>query len=263
MKKKWINEAKEIIGGLIFFAGCALVDMLFVSSPADGVQQAWVPVAMLALSAASMIGGAISNVNAKKEQEKLLKEERARLAQEKREHQAWYDREYYQNPMETEEAKAAQATAREYLDDENKKADSRAAMTGASDEARVAQRGESQKAWTNMVRGITAKATDYKRALNSQYWNGKQGFSAQESGLASQQMGMEQERAASGTAMIGNGLQLGGSAIMGMQGGGTNKTLDVPAKIASKSAGVSALAGNSIPTTPPEKLRNHVASGWS
>jgi len=181
----------------------------------------WAPIVSAAMGAGSMIYGAISNASAKNKQRSIQEAEQARLEREKREHQEWYEREYYQNLLDTDEAKAAQAQASEYLAEENKKADAQAAMTGASDEARIARRGESQKAWTGLVRGLSAKGTDYKRALNSQYMQGKLGYSAQASGLAGQQMAMEQERANSGTAMIGNGMMLGGSAIMGM-GSGSN-----------------------------------------
>jgi hypothetical protein len=119
----------------------------------------------------------------KQEQQRIIDEQRrlqgesakenARLSNENTENKAWYDKEYYSNPLQTEEAQAALTSTREYLDEQNKIADSRAAITGGTAESRIAQRGQSAKAMGQLTRDLAAKGTAYKQSVQGQYWANK------------------------------------------------------------------------------------------
>lgn len=154
---------------------------------------------MVPIVAAALISAAVSAVSAgvgmwksykakkaqtaeldaqKAEQEK----EKAKLAQQEAEQKSWYLSERNTPTMEREENRAAMSAATEAAEEQNRKAESRAAIMGGSSEAAVAQRASNMKIIGGMARDIAAAGTRYRQQLDSQY----HGMTAQNAALRAQ-----------------------------------------------------------------------------
>lgn len=116
---------------------------------------------------ASGIYGGIKSAKAAKEQQRLIDEQ-------ERKNDAWYNRNYYQNYLDSTEAQAAMKRVENTLKKQNQEARATAAITGATPEAAVAQQQENNEILDNTATGLAAQATARKAnvdAINMQNQN--------------------------------------------------------------------------------------------
>jgi hypothetical protein len=148
-------------------------------------------------SAASAGYGIFSSAQAKRDQEEELarqeaaiRKENERIAKQEAEQKAWYQRERNMPTLEREENRAAMGAAHDAVKEQNRIADSRAAIMGASSEAKAAQRANGLKIISGLARDISAAGTRYKQQLDSSYY-----------GLAAQNNALRAQNAANATSL--------------------------------------------------------------
>jgi hypothetical protein len=110
--------------------------------------------------------------------------------------------------VDTPEAQAAINTAKENADAQARRNESRAALTGASHEAKLAAAGTANKAYTDTVRAIAAGATRYKNNLK-----------ARKDAVMNNQAGIYNNQAESGNNMMTSGLNTTSSGVQTLAAG--------------------------------------------
>jgi hypothetical protein len=148
---------------------------------------------------ASGIAGGIKSAKAAKEQQRLIDEQ-------ERKNDAWYNRNYYQNYLDSTEAQAAMKRVENTLKKQNQEARATAAITGATPEAAVAQQQANNEILDNTATGLAAQATARKSqvdAVNQQ----------NESNITQARIGQSQIKEQGNAQLMENGLGLIGSAL--------------------------------------------------
>lgn len=168
----------------------------------------WAPY-LLAGSAAISLGGNFLAGRDRKRQEERLKREQDKLT-------AMFNKEYYSNPLDTKYGKTALGKIRDMYKDQSKRDESTAAVTGASDEVKVAAKGERAKGVSTAITNLTAFGEQKKDRLLSDYWNKKM--------IINQQLGnIDAQKAQSRLNVVNNLWGATSSLIsMGLLGKGSN-----------------------------------------
>lgn len=148
---------------------------------------------------ASGIFGGIKSAKAAREQQRLINEQESK-------NNAWYNRNYYQNYMESAEAQAAMKRVEKTLKKQNQEARATAAVMGSTPEAAVAQQQANNEILDNTATGLAAQATQRKMqvdAANQQNQNA----------ILNARLGQSQMNEQGGAQLMSNGLGLIGSAF--------------------------------------------------
>ena len=148
---------------------------------------------------ASGIFGGIKSAKAAREQQRLINEQESK-------NNAWYNRNYYQNYMESAEAQAAMKRVENTLKKQNQEARATAAVMGSTPEASVAQQQANNEILDNTATGLAAQATQRKTqvdAANQQNQNA----------ILNARLGQSQMNEQGGAQLMSNGLGLIGSAF--------------------------------------------------
>lgn len=148
---------------------------------------------------ASGIFGGIKSAKAAREQQRLINEQESK-------NNAWYNRNYYQNYMESAEAQAAMKRVENTLKKQNQEARATAAVMGSTPEAAVAQQQTNNEILDNAATGLAAQATQRKTqvdAANQQNQNA----------ILNARLGQSQMNEQGGAQLMSNGLGLIGSAF--------------------------------------------------
>lgn len=148
---------------------------------------------------ASGIFGGIKSAKAAREQQRLINEQESK-------NNAWYNRNYYQNYMESAEAQAAMKRVENTLKKQNQEARATAAVMGSTPEAAVAQQQANNEILDNTATGLAAQATQRKMqvdAANQQNQNA----------ILNARLGQSQTTERGGAQLMSNGLGLIGSAF--------------------------------------------------
>lgn len=148
---------------------------------------------------ASGIFGGIKSAKAAREQQRLINEQESK-------NNAWYNRNYYQNYMESAEAQAAMMRVENTLKKQNQEARATAAVMGSTPEAAVAQQQANNEILDNTATGLAAQATQRKMqvdAANQQNQNA----------ILNARLGQSQMNEQGGAQLMSNGLGLIGSAF--------------------------------------------------
>lgn len=148
---------------------------------------------------ASGIFGGIKSAKAAREQQRLINEQESK-------NNAWYNRNYYQNYMESAEAQAAMKRVENTLKKQNQEARATAAVMGSTPEASVAQQQANNEMLDNTATGLAAQATQRKMqvdAANQQNQNA----------ILNARLGQSQMNEQGGAQLMSNGLGLIGSAF--------------------------------------------------
>lgn len=148
---------------------------------------------------ASGIFGGIKSAKAAREQQRLINEQESK-------NNAWYNRNYYQNYMESAEAQAAMKRVENTLKKQNQEARATAAVMGSTPEASVAQQQANNEILDNTATGLAAQATQRKMqvdAANQQNQNA----------ILNARLGQSQMNEQGGAQLMSNGLGLIGSAF--------------------------------------------------
>lgn len=109
---------------------------------------------------ASGIAGGIKSAKAAKEQQRLINEQESK-------NNAWYNRNYYQNYMDSTEAQAAMKRVENTLKKQNQEARATAVVTGATPEAAVAQQQANNEILDETATGLAAQATARKAQVEA------------------------------------------------------------------------------------------------
>lgn len=148
---------------------------------------------------ASGIFGGIKSAKAAREQQRLINDQESK-------NNAWYNRNYYQNYMESAEAQAAMKRVENTLKKQNQEARATAAVMGSTPEAAVAQQQANNEILDNTATGLAAQATQRKMqvdAANQQNQNA----------ILNARLGQSQLNEQGGAQLMSNGLGLIGSAF--------------------------------------------------
>lgn len=148
---------------------------------------------------ASGIFGGIKSAKAAREQQRLINEQESK-------NNAWYNRNYYQNYMESAEAQAAMKRVENTLKKQNQEARATAAVMGSTPEAAAAQQQANNEILDNTATGLAAQATQRKMqvdAANQQNQNA----------ILNARVGQSQMNEQGGAQLMSNGLGLIGSAL--------------------------------------------------
>lgn len=148
---------------------------------------------------ASGIFGGIKSAAAARVQQRLINEQESK-------NNAWYNRNYYQNYMESSEAQAAMKRVENTLKKQNQEARATAAVMGSTPEAAVAQQQANNEILDNTATGLAAQATQRKTqvdAANQQNQNA----------ILNARLGQSQINEQGGAQLMSNGLGLIGSAF--------------------------------------------------
>ena len=142
------------------------------------------------------------NIKAGKESRAMNK----MIKRKKRDLDSYYKGELAKNTLDTEFAKSSMKKIREQLDERRKRSDSTAAITGASDEAKVAEKANDSKSISDAVTSLAQYGSQRKDALRREYMGRKDE-------LFAARMGVSQGRVQSALNLSNNGWNAIGSAI--------------------------------------------------
>ena len=148
---------------------------------------------------ASGIFGGIKSAKEAKKQQALINE------QEKKNNE-WYNRNYYQNYMDTTEAQAAMKRVENTLRRQNEQARATQTVMGGTPELAVAQQQANNEALADTATGLAAQSTARKAqvdAINIQNQNN----------ITQQRIGQSQATEAGNANLMSSGLGIIGSAL--------------------------------------------------
>jgi hypothetical protein len=154
------------------------------------------------MGAGQAIYGASQNSKARRAQQRLIDEQKAE-----------YEKERNTAYVDTPEAQGVLNAAKEQMEEQARRDEGIAAMTGQTHEAKLAARDRANKAYANIVRQVASGANRYRENLRNWY-----------RGITGSQMGLYEQQAASGSAMIGSGINTAMSGAQTMVGGLTKTT---------------------------------------
>lgn len=194
----------------------------------------WVAIAGLALAAASSILGGVSSAEKNAQARKELRK------RENREN-AWYQRSYNEDYIDTKAGQAALNEAKEYARDYTKKAEGAAAVTGGTDAATAAAKQAGNKMVADTIRNVSAQDTARKDSLDRLHQKSQDTFSKQEQAYRQQQAANIANTAAqtSNVLMQGAAMAEGGAdtkAAAGLKGSSNGSTVAKPTEISGSSA---------------------------
>lgn len=183
----------------------------------------------------AIIGAAIGlgtsiygNIKAGKESEEMNQ----MINRKERDLDSYYKGELSKNTLDTEYAKSAMKKIREQLDERRKRSDSTAAITGASDEAKVAEKANDSKSISDAVTSLAQYGSKRKDALRRDYMGRKDG-------IFSARMGMSQGRQQSAMNLSNNGWNSIGTFINAFGVDGKGKTPTTPVQTPSTETAMS------------------------
>lgn len=150
------------------------------------------------------IMGGIKSSKAAKAQQKLIDQQRAK-------NDAWYNRNYYQNYLDSKEAQSAIKRVEDTMRRRKQEAQATAAVTGGTQEAVLAQEENDQKLMGDVVGNLATRGDAIKRQVDAQ----KQ---AMDNDIMGQQMKQYQMNEAGGSALMAAGLGMVDDAISALDG---------------------------------------------
>lgn len=169
----------------------------------------------IVLGALSAAGGLYSALSGKSAARKAAREQKRLMAQDRARNDAWYQRNYYQDYLNSVEAQNAIKQVKDAWAERTQEARARQAITGGTPEQAVAVAEAGGEAMGNTVAGLAAQGSAIKRQVDAQKMQMDANASAQEAQIAQakQQAGMNlgdngMGLLASGLTSLGDSLQL-------------------------------------------------------
>lgn len=114
------------------------------------------------LSIGGSIAGGIAGANAASKQRRMLQEQ-------KQENQAWYDKNYYQDPTQRADAQAAISRMKDVMQQRTQRAAGTAAVTGATEETVAAEKAAQNNALAEVTSNIAANNEQRKDQIEQTY----------------------------------------------------------------------------------------------
>lgn len=187
-------------------------------------------------SAASGVAGAIFG---SKEQREAAREQRRLLAEQRARNEAWYNRNYYEDYLNSVGAQNAMKRVRDWWSKENRQARARAAVSGGTPEQAAAVAEAGGRAMADTMGNLAAQGEANKRAVDAQKAQMDANVAAQEAAIAD-------ARQQAGANLLSNGINLAVS--------GANAAMEQGLKVPNSIKGAEGMQ-----LTEEEKLR--VANG--
>ncbi len=149
-------------------------------------------------SAASGVAGAIFG---SKEQREAAREQRRLLAEQRARNEAWYNRNYYEDYLNSVGAQNAMKRVRDWWSKENRQARARAAVSGGTPEQAAAVAEAGGRAMADTMGNLAAQGEANKRAVDAQKAQMDANVAAQEAAIAD-------ARQQAGANLLSNGINL-------------------------------------------------------
>lgn len=130
-----------------------------------------------AMKAAGAIAGGIAA-------SKAAREQNARLEQQARENQDWYDRRYNEDATQRADAQRLITMTEESIKNRNRQAAGTAAVMGGTTESVAAAKAANNAALTDTISTIAADAANRKDAIEQQYMANKANIVAQQNAIS-------------------------------------------------------------------------------
>jgi len=161
-------------------------------------------------SLANGIYGMFKSADAVKKQKRLINQQEAK-------NNAWYERNYYQNYLDSSESKAAIKRVEDTMRRRNQEAQATAAVTGGTQENVLAQQANDQQLMSDTVANLAARSDAKKEQVDAVNNQNQQNILGQKMAQASS----DEE----GTAQMGNNsLGLISQALQGVKWGKSGKS---------------------------------------
>lgn len=154
----------------------------------------------------AVLGGLAALYGAHKDA-KSAKEQEAELARERAASEAWYNRNYYQDYLNTVEAQNALKRVRNAWDERTRQERARQAITGGTAEQTQAVAEAGGEAMGETVGNLAAQGQQNKAAIDAQKLAMDTNLSQQAAQIAEQRQAAAQQLMAGGASMITSGLQ--------------------------------------------------------
>lgn len=183
------------------------------------------------IGAAAGLGSTIYGVV---QQRKAARKQEQELAKQRAANEAWYNRSYYQDYMNTVEAQNAVKRYRDAWAEQAQQARARQAITGGTPEQAQAVAEAGGEAMGDMMGNLAAQGQQNRQAIDAQKL-------AVDTNVSQQQMAIEEQRQQAAANLVNNGINVATSALQSM---------DPKAKVAS-----------SLPSIPGQADMSHVKPG--
>lgn len=145
--------------------------------------------------AGSIIGGAAQAQAARKQREIIDTQ--------KKDNEAWYNRNYYEDSTQRSDAQRAMQMARDAMKSRYNQAQASGVVTGATDESIAAQKAATNQVVSSAASSIAATGDSRKDSIDQQYLNTKANLAQQEAETWKQQ-GAAIAQAAQGVGNAGS-----------------------------------------------------------
>ena len=166
-------------------------------------------------------GGLISSIIGGRKAAKAAKAQQAALKQQKENESNWYARNYYQNYMDSTEAKAAIRRVNDTLNRQNEQARASAVISGATPEAVQATQEAGNETLADTMAGLAAQGTSRRQAVDAQHLQNQANLTAQQQAINAQQQQGNMNLQTAGAGLIGSALSLYDNSS-GLGGGTTS-----------------------------------------
>ena len=143
----------------------------------------------------SIIGGAA--------QARAARKQRAIIDKQKKDNEAWYNRNYYEDSTQRSDAQRAMQMARDAMKSRYNQAQASGVVTGATDESIAAQKAATNQVVSSAASSIAATGDSRKDSIDQQYLNTKANLAQQEAETWKQQ-GAAIAQAAQGVGNAGS-----------------------------------------------------------
>lgn len=161
------------------------------------------------LSAITAGAGLLGGIFGKSKAAKAAREQKRLLESARKDEKAWYERNYYQDYIDSSAGRAAMKRVEDTLRKRDQTARATAAVTGGTPEAVIAQQENDQELMSDTVGNLAAMDTQRKAQIDSQHQSNLNALNNQQL----QQLQMDEQGAG---MMAGNSLSLIGTALSGI-----------------------------------------------
>ena len=164
----------------------------------------------MSILTAPAIGGlglsALSGVLGMSQASKARRQQQALINRQAASNEAWYQRNYYQNYLDSSEARSAMKRVEDTLRRRNQQAEGQAAVTGATREAVLAQQENVQTALADTAERLAARGDEANKA-----------------GITNMEMQQAQAAESGGQQLLSNGIALLGNSLSTFAQAGSSK----------------------------------------
>lgn len=149
---------------------------------------------------ANGIYGMFKSADAAKEQKNLLKQQEAK-------NNAWYERNYYENYLDSTGSKAAIKRVEDTMRRRNQEAQATAAVTGGTQEGVLAQQANDQQLMSDTVAGLAARGDEKKAQVDAVNNQNQQNVMSQKVAQSAANESGASQVGANSMGLIGQALQ--------------------------------------------------------